>query len=134
MKQLTWGLVVCTYKREDILSHCLRLAAEQTLPPVEVINVDANPNFERSRSRISAEIVARYPAIQWNHLAASRPSLPAQRNYGIRTAEFGSRRIDRHASLGLRAHASLCYGLEGGRLLRLNLTRASKGTTDPDSQ
>jgi GT2 family glycosyltransferase len=84
--ELTWGLVVCTYKREDILAHCLRLAAEQTRPPIEVIIVDANPNFEHSRTRIAAEIVASYPAIRWSHLAASRPSLPAQRNYGIQRA------------------------------------------------
>src|SRR5262249_48029390 len=84
--QLTWGFVVCTYKREDILAECLRLAAEQTRPPIEVIVVDANPKFEHPRTRIAAEIVATYPAIRWSHLAANRPSLPAQRNHGIQRA------------------------------------------------
>ncbi len=86
LMQLTWGFVVCTYKREDILLDCLRLAAEQTRPPNEVIIVDANPNFERSRSRVAAEIVDRYPGIRWNHQAASRPALTVQRNYGIQRA------------------------------------------------
>lgn len=33
---MTWALVVATYDRAHVLPECLRLAAEQTRPPVEV--------------------------------------------------------------------------------------------------
>jgi glycosyltransferase involved in cell wall biosynthesis len=82
----TWALVVCTYRRADVLLRCLRAALRQTVPPIEVIVVDASPNWEQSRDRVMREIAADAPAVNWRYVKADIPSLPAQRNQGIALA------------------------------------------------
>ena len=83
---LTWALVVATYMREDVLPRCLRLAAAQTRPPLEIIVVDASPGWEGTRERVLGEIAPLWPAIRWRYLKAERRSLTFQRNQGVRAA------------------------------------------------
>ncbi len=85
-KQLTWGLVIATYKREQILLRCLHLATQQTLPPQEIIVVDASPNWENIHYRVMHEVASHYSTIDWKYVQANRASLPAQRNQGIALA------------------------------------------------
>lgn len=80
---LTWSLVIATYNREHILPRCLRLAARQTRGPKEIVVVDASPDWEVTRSRLSEEFAQNYAAIPLYYLQAIRPSLTAQRNQGI---------------------------------------------------
>lgn len=75
--------MVATYKRHDILSHCLRLAGEQTRPPAQVVVVDASPDFEAAKARLVAEFGARFPNIPLDYVKADRASSAAQRNQGI---------------------------------------------------
>ena len=82
-EKLNWSLVVATYKRETILPRCLRLAAQQTLLPKEIIVVDASPYWEKTRAQIMQDIASQYPMIEWKYVQAKRTSLPAQRNQGI---------------------------------------------------
>lgn len=91
--QLTWALVIATYKRRNILSRCLRLAANQSRPPVEIIVVDSSPDWEASRDEILASPPGEVEkgsgptgTIRWVYRQAERRSSAAQRNQGIRLA------------------------------------------------
>src|SRR6185436_20169250 len=83
---INWGLVVCTYRRADVLLRCLRAAVRQTVPPAEIIVVDASPDWQDTRDRVMREIAADAPAMNWRYVKADVPSLPAQRNQGIALA------------------------------------------------
>lgn len=80
---LTWALVVATYQREKILPQCLKLAAEQTRPPVEVIIVDASDNWETTRDQVMAEIASTAPHIRWVYVPAKQKGTTVQRNQGM---------------------------------------------------
>lgn len=82
-KTLSWGLVVATYQREKILPQCLKLAAQQTRKPTEIIVVDASDNWNETRTRIMTEIASEYPDIRWVYVPAHQRGLPLQRNQGI---------------------------------------------------
>lgn len=83
---LTWALTIATYKREHILLRCLRLAANQTKPPQEIVVVDASPNFEEIQSKVIQEISQSHPHIKLIYVKAERPSSTAQRNQAIQLA------------------------------------------------
>ncbi len=85
-EKLDWGLVIATYKRETILPRCLRLAAQQTVTPKEIIVVDASPYWEKTREKIMHELAAKYLGIDWKYVQAKRASSAAQRNQGIELA------------------------------------------------
>lgn len=85
-EKLNWALVIPTYKREAVLLRCLRFAAQQTLPAKEIIVVDASPDWDKTRDKMIHELVAKYPAIDWQYVQAKRASSAAQRNQGIELA------------------------------------------------
>jgi GT2 family glycosyltransferase len=82
----TWALVVCTYRRADVLIRCLRAAVRQTVGPVQVVVVDASPDWSQTRDRVMREVAGEAPALKWEYVRAVVPSLPAQRNQGIALA------------------------------------------------
>jgi len=84
--QLTWALVIPTYQREPVLLRCLRFAAQQTLPPTEIIVIDASYDWEKTRNKVTQELMAQYPTINWQYVQANRISSAAQRNQGIERA------------------------------------------------
>jgi GT2 family glycosyltransferase len=77
-------MVVSTFKRPEVLRRCLQLAAEQTRPPLEIIIVDASPDWAACRDAVLKELAVRHPAIRWEYVQARRRSLPAQRNQALR--------------------------------------------------
>lgn len=79
----TWALTIATYKRELVLPVCLRLAAEQTYPPCEIIVCDASPYWEKTRDSILKELAPNYPNIRWIYIPAKRGSAAFQRNQAI---------------------------------------------------
>ena len=81
---LSWSLVVATYNRQEVLPRCLALAARQTRPPLEIIVVDASPDWETTRARMLTELAPNYSQIRWEYVQAERRSGSAQRNQGIR--------------------------------------------------
>jgi GT2 family glycosyltransferase len=81
-----WALVLCTYRRRDVLMLCLQAAMGQTRPPAEVIIVDASSDWQSTRDQVMAEIVPLCPGVRWQYVQAHRRSLPAQRNQGISLA------------------------------------------------
>lgn len=85
---LSWAVVIPTYQRQTILLRCLYFVAHQSLPPKEIIVVDANPDWEVSRQKVWQEIVASAPpSITWHYVPARRISSAAQRNQGIELAQ-----------------------------------------------
>ncbi len=83
---LSWSLVVATYNRREVLPRCLELAARQTRPPLEILVVDASPDWAVTRTKILTELAVHHPHIRWEYVQAQRRSLTAQRNQGIRLA------------------------------------------------
>ena len=88
--QLTWALVIPTYQREPVLLRCLRFAAQQTLLPTEIIVIDASTDWEKTRNKVTQELIAQYPTIDWQYVQANRASSAAQRNQGIERATASS--------------------------------------------
>ena len=82
--QLNWALVVPTYQRQHILARCLRLAAQQTRPPAEIVVVDASPNWTTTRDEIAATVARDHPLIRWQYVKANVRSITWQRNQGLR--------------------------------------------------
>ncbi|MBF2029633.1 MAG: glycosyltransferase family 2 protein [Oscillatoriales cyanobacterium C42_A2020_001] len=80
---LSWGLIVATYQREQILPQCLKLAVEQTRKPTEIIVIDASDNWESTRDKVMSEIATTAPDIRWIYTAANQRGLPLQRNQGL---------------------------------------------------
>ena len=80
---LSWSLIVCTYKREQVLPRCVRCAVASSRRPAQVIVVDASPYWERTRDAVLGEFEKSNPDIQFLYLGARRASLTAQRNQGL---------------------------------------------------
>ncbi|HEY9908930.1 MAG TPA: glycosyltransferase [Thermosynechococcaceae cyanobacterium] len=84
--QLSWGLVIATYRREKVLPMCIKFAVEQTRRPIEVVVVDASDYWETTRDTVMTEIASQHPDIRWVYVAAEQRSLTVQRNQAIRLA------------------------------------------------
>lgn len=85
MVSLTWGLVVATYKRHEMLRRCLDAAFRQTRLPTEVLVVDASPDFDE----VVAAFVDAYgdrAGVRFVFQRAHRASSTHQRNQGIALA------------------------------------------------
>jgi GT2 family glycosyltransferase len=76
-------LIICTYRRGEVLLRCLRGAMSQTVPPIEVIIVDASPDWQGTHDRVMRDIAPGAPNVRWNYVHAQAARLPAQRNQGI---------------------------------------------------
>jgi len=82
--RLDWSLCVATIGRTDMLLRCIRLALRQTLPPREVIIVDASDGWEEARDRIRAEMGD--GTVDLIYLRADLRSSAVQRNQAIAAA------------------------------------------------
>lgn len=83
---LSWALVIATYQRQTILPVCLKLAAEQTRKPSEIIVVDSSDDWEHTRHKVMDELAAHHPEIRWVYVAAEQRSSAFQRNQGTQLA------------------------------------------------
>jgi glycosyltransferase involved in cell wall biosynthesis len=82
-EMLSWALVIPTYQRQTILLRCLSCAVQQTLPPKEIIVIDASPDWEATYHQVMQTLANQHPSIDWKYLPANRLSSAAQRNQGI---------------------------------------------------
>jgi GT2 family glycosyltransferase len=78
----TWSVVIPTLNRFDILCEAVRRAAEQTLPPKEIVVVDASAEAGENGSRLGG--MFDYPQTRLVYIEASERSSSIQRNTGIR--------------------------------------------------
>jgi GT2 family glycosyltransferase len=81
--ELSWGLVIATYNRGDILEQAITLATGQSRRPAEIIIVDASKNWEETKQRLAIRVFARNPDIRWVYEKATQRSSAAQRNQGF---------------------------------------------------
>ena len=85
-QRLAWSLIVCTFKRENVLPRCVRCAIASTRRPSEVVIVDASPYWQTTRDAVLAEFESANPDINFIYVGARRASLTAQRNQGLELA------------------------------------------------
>ncbi|MBE9562215.1 MAG: glycosyltransferase, partial [Proteobacteria bacterium] len=68
IENLTWSVVIPTYKREKVLLKCLRFVTQQTLPAKEIIVVDASPEWEVTKNIVEQDLTIKYPQINWLYI------------------------------------------------------------------
>ena len=77
---LSWGLAIATYNRADVLVRCVKLALQQTRPPIEVVICDSSPDWETTRGAIEQCVSETKPDARL--CICTRPS-PNKRSSGI---------------------------------------------------
>lgn len=82
---LSWGLCVATYNRVDVLCRCVELALAQTVPPAEIVIVDAGDDWQANRQRMETLLTGGVSP-RLAYLQAERRSAAAQRNQAIRAS------------------------------------------------
>jgi len=82
----SWALVISTYNRKDVLLRCINTALTQTVPPAEVIVVDASADWEANREQVERAVAPSHPRVKFEYREARQKRLPAQRNQGIELA------------------------------------------------
>lgn len=83
----SWGLCVSTYNRGAMLRDCVRHALASTLPPSEIVIVDASADWQASRDAVAADIAASNLSCPLRHAPAMRKSLTVQRNQAAGLAQ-----------------------------------------------
>ncbi|WP_347268006.1 glycosyltransferase [Paracoccus sp. (in: a-proteobacteria)] len=81
----SWALCVATCDRGDILRDCVRHALASSLPPAEIVIVDASENWQDNRAAITA-LVSGQAACPLRYEPARRRSLTVQRNQAVALA------------------------------------------------
>lgn len=84
---LNWSLVIATYKRDHILPRCINMAIHQTTPPVEIVIIDASPNWFETKNKIIDLIKELDCHISLRYEQANEASITVQRNQGIDLAK-----------------------------------------------
>lgn len=80
-----WALCVATYNRGAMLADCVRHALASTLPPAQIVIVDASDDWQQNRAGVEA-VMAQSAPCPLTYVPAVRKSLTAQRNQGIALA------------------------------------------------
>ena len=82
----TYGVVIASYNRHDILPICIEHVLRQGLLPKEIIIVDATAEWAPMRERIAEMVHRAAPDVAFQYVPAAARSLTAQRNQGIALA------------------------------------------------
>ncbi len=85
---LTWGLAISTYNRADVLPRCVRLALQQTRPPVEVVICDSTPDpgWDQSKQAVEQCLHEFGPNVRLRYLRSPAAQQTIQRNVAIDAA------------------------------------------------
>lgn len=84
--ELTWALVVATYNRPDDLRTCVLHAVNQSIPPAEIIVIDASDKWDENKVLVEKDLdiisnsLASRPILRYQ--PAEIQSAAAQRNQG----------------------------------------------------
>lgn len=84
---LTWGLVIATYNRQDVLPRAVRCALRQTAPLSEIVIVDASDDWQDTRQAIERVIEQEGASPRLVYEQARVRSSTHQRNQGIEQAQ-----------------------------------------------
>ena len=77
-----WSVCIATLNRAEALRRAILHVLQQTVPPGQIVIVDASANWQDSRDSIAAMLVA-HPAIRLDYLHSPVRSSATQRNTGI---------------------------------------------------
>lgn len=80
---MDWSMVICTLNRFEVLKCALRTTLWQTVPPRQVIVVDASDDWQRCREQVLREFGTAAPGVEWIYIGSDKRSLTRQRNLGI---------------------------------------------------
>ncbi|RCW80810.1 glycosyltransferase family 2 protein [Paracoccus lutimaris] len=83
---MDWALCVSTYNRGRMLADCVRHALASSLPPAEIVIVDASDDWQDNRDRIAELIAASGLDCPLQYAPARRKSLTVQRNQCVALA------------------------------------------------
>jgi len=81
-----YSLLIATYNRPDVLRLCLSLASAQTVPPLQMVVVDASDGWEASRDACLETVRAAGYRGEFVYQKAVERSLTTQRNQALRVA------------------------------------------------
>lgn len=84
---LTWGLLIATYNRQQVLPRAVRCAVRQDPPPAEVIIVDGSDDWGQTRSQIEQLLEEEGCKARLVYERAEVLSSTTQRNQGIALAQ-----------------------------------------------
>ncbi len=82
----TYGVIIATCNRHDILPLCVEHVLRQNCLPSELIIIDATPEWADMRERLDRLIRAAAPDISFQYQPARERSSSTQRNQGIALA------------------------------------------------
>lgn len=132
-----WALCISTYNRGRMLGDCVRHALASTLPPAEIIIVDASDDWQDNRARITELIAASGIPCPLQYAPARRKSLTVQRNQCVAMARADILfMIDDDAFLHPEAAAQIMgfyRADQTGHLAAISLRNAPI-EADPDAQ
>jgi GT2 family glycosyltransferase len=81
---MTWGLLIVTYMRPQMLRRCVAAALAQSIAPIEIVIIDASPEWEKSREEISSLLAEFSQPVCFIYDKATTRSTTHQRNQGLK--------------------------------------------------
>lgn len=81
---LTFGTVICTYNRFELLEQCLASWCNSSRLPDQFIVVDATPNADQYSSQIIQKFPQLFANADSHYIVTDKPGLTRQRNLGLK--------------------------------------------------
>ncbi|MBF2026259.1 MAG: glycosyltransferase family 2 protein, partial [Oscillatoriales cyanobacterium C42_A2020_001] len=81
---LTFGTVICTYNRPQLLEQCLASWSGSSHLPDQFIVVDATPGAEQYSSQIIQKFPQLFANFNSHYIVTDKPGLTRQRNLGLK--------------------------------------------------
>ncbi|UXU75287.1 MULTISPECIES: glycosyltransferase family 2 protein [unclassified Paracoccus (in: a-proteobacteria)] len=132
-----WALCVATYNRGAMLLNCVRHALASTLPPSEIVIIDASDDWQANRDAVAA-LVAQAGSCPLHYQPARRRSLTAQRNQAVALASADILfMIDDDAMLAPATAQRIMdhYRADtAGRIVALSCCPVAEDTAAPDAE
>jgi glycosyltransferase involved in cell wall biosynthesis len=81
---LTFGTIICTYKRPHLLEQCLASWCSSNFLPEQFIVVDATPDAEQYSSDLTDKFSRLFKKPNSQYIITDKPGLTRQRNLGLK--------------------------------------------------
>lgn len=132
----SWALCISTYNRGRMLRDCVRHALASSLPPTEIVIVDASDDWQENHARIAEMVADAGDPCPLQYCPARRKSLTVQRNQCVAMARADILfMIDDDALLHREAAERIMgfyRGDSAGRIAAISL-RNARLEVDPDA-
>ena len=81
---LSFGVIVCTYNRKNLLEQCLSSWSQSDYLPDQFIVVDATENAEQYREELLQKFPQLFLGADSQYIVTDKPGLTRQRNLGLK--------------------------------------------------